>query len=303
MDPGFEEYFRHRRREIDSYLANAIPERDGLPSRLRQAMCYSLTAPGKRLRPFLVLLAWEACAGEQNPWPAAMAVEMAHVYSLIHDDLPAMDDDDMRRGQETCHRRFDEATAILAGDALLTFSFEVLSESYSSEIANPCCGDLSRAIGPFGMVGGQMDDLLWENDSSSGSRSLKDLEFLHMRKTGALIRCSLRLGARVGHGVSPPAEQLTHDLELFDNYGQCLGLLFQITDDLLDVEGNTEEVGKKLGKDATRGKLTYPGLVGIEESKRLAANLGNKAREILKPLQSRGKHLNDLISFILTRTS
>src|SRR5262245_42825364 len=234
MGSSFQDYLHARRAEIEGKLDAALKPQDGLPAELLAAMRYGLLAPGKRLRPLLVLLAHEACGGgATDPWPAACAVEMVHVYSLIHDDLPAMDDDDLRRGLPTCHKKFSEATAILAGDALLTMAFQVLADSYPPAAAAGCCADLARAAGAAGMVGGQMDDLAWERADQPRQRSLGELEFLHARKTGALIRSCLRLGARVAHanradGV--PAGLL----DRLDGYGRCLGLAFQITDDLLD---------------------------------------------------------------------
>src|SRR5438874_6494292 len=196
-------------------------------------MAYSLFAPGKRLRPLLVTFACEAAGGTADQaLPAACAVEMVHTYSLVHDDLPAMDDDDMRRGQPTCHKKFGEALAILAGDALLTLAFQVLAEGYPASAA-ACCVELARAAGAAGMVGGQVDDLAWEREEALQQRTLAGLEDLHGRKTGALIRASLRLGALAAHaGTSTgPAPAL---LDHLDAYGRCLGLAFQITDDLLD---------------------------------------------------------------------
>src|SRR5262245_2471938 len=266
MGSSFQDYLHARRAEIEGKLDAALKPQDGLPAELLAAMRYSLLAPGKRLRPLLVLLAHEACGGgATDPWPAACAVEMVHVYSLIHDDLPAMDDDDLLRGLPTCHKKFSEATAILAGDALLTLAFQVLAEAYPSATGAACCADLARAAGAAGMVGGQADDLSWEG----GERTLAELEFLHARKTGALIGSCLRLGARVAYARHPGGVPRTV-LELLDGYGRALGLAFQITDDLLDVTGAAEEVGKRVGKDAARGKLTYPGLLGVEESRRRA---------------------------------
>src|SRR5579884_941885 len=242
-------------------------------------MRYSLLAPGKRLRPILTAMATEACGGG-DPWPAACAVEMIHAYSLIHDDLPAMDDDDLRRGQPTCHKKFGEALAILAGDALLTMAFEVLAEGYPNRTASACCRELARAAGAAGMVGGQVDDLAWEQ---GGEATLEGLEDLHLRKTGALIRASLRLGALAAYAPrngSPPRELL----ERLDGYGRCLGLAFQIIDDLLDVEGQAEQTGKRVGKDAARGKLTYPGFLGAAESRRRAERLGREACDYVQPL-------------------
>src|SRR6266536_2518117 len=163
MGSSFQDYLTTRRAEIEKHLDAALKPQEGLPAELLSAMRYSLLAPGKRLRPLLVLLAAEACGREDaSPWPAACAVEMVHVYSLIHDDLPAMDDDDLRRGQRTCHRRFDEATAILAGDALLTMASQLLAEGYPGPTAAACCAELARAAGAAGMVGGQADDLAME---------------------------------------------------------------------------------------------------------------------------------------------
>jgi geranylgeranyl diphosphate synthase type II len=301
MGLAINEYLRGRRDEIDRRLDMALKPQDGLPDELLEAMRYSLLAPGKRLRPLLVLLAKEACSPEgADPWPAACSVEMIHVYSLIHDDLPAMDDDDMRRGQPTCHRKFGEATAILAGDALLTLAFQTLAEGYPGAVGSECCADLARAAGAAGMVGGQVVDLAWERTDSPGQRTLAELESLHVRKTGALIRACLRLGARVG--FAGRAEGSPRDiLQRLDSYGACLGLAFQITDDLLDVEGEVEHAGKRVGKDAARGKLTYPGLLGIEESRRRADALGEEARGCLAGLGKAAEPLRDLVSFVLTR--
>jgi geranylgeranyl diphosphate synthase type II len=301
MGLAFSDNLRARRAEIDAHLDAALQPCVGLPGELLEAMRYSLLAPGKRLRPMLVLLVHEACAKKgTDPWPAACSVEMIHVYSLIHDDLPAMDDDDMRRGQPTCHRRFGEANAILAGDALLTLAFQTLAEGYQGSVGSACCADLARAAGAAGMVGGQVVDLAWERSPAPAGRSLAELESLHVRKTGALIRACLRLGARVGYAQisEGPPRDLLHRL---DCYGRCLGLAFQITDDLLDVEGAVERAGKRVGKDAARGKLTYPGLLGVEESRRRAEALGEEARDSLSGLGECADRLRELVSFVLTR--
>jgi geranylgeranyl diphosphate synthase type II len=271
-------------------------------------MRYSTLAPGKRLRPLLVVLAAEACAGERrvNPWPAACAVEMIHAYSLIHDDLPAMDDDDLRRGQPTCHKKFGEALAILAGDALQALAFEQLAAGYPPVTATACCLDLARAAGAAGMVGGQVDDLAWERLGKDERERLESeqepaaflLGNLHARKTGALIRAALTLGVRAAHGGSEPSDAL---LQRFDAYGRCLGLAFQITDDLLDVEGDDSRAGKRVRKDAARGKLTYPGLLGVSESRRRAERLCREAIEHLTPLGPRAERLTALVSYVLER--
>jgi len=300
MGSNFQDFLRTRRTEIDQHLSKVLRPRPGLPEQLREAMCYSLLAPGKRLRPLLVLLAAEAAPiPGGNPWPAACAVEMVHVYSLIHDDLPAMDDDDLRRGLPTCHKKFGEATAILAGDALLTMAFEVLAGNYPPRTATSCCLTLACAAGAAGMVGGQMDDLAAEQ-RPIGELTLNDLESLHARKTGALIRAALRLGIEAAHAEAPTGPS-SEWIERFDRYGECLGLAFQITDDLLDVQGQTAQAGKRVGKDAARGKLTYPGLLGVEESRLRAEILCRQAREAIAPLGERGRRLDELAEMVLHR--
>lgn len=296
-----DDYLRDRRIEVEKHLAEMLRPQAGLPASLLEAMRYSLLAPGKRLRPILVVMASEAC-GEPSrtiadPWPAACAVEMIHAYSLIHDDLPAMDDDDMRRGQPTCHKKFGEALAILAGDALLTMAFQVLAEGYTDRTATACCRELATAAGASGMVGGQVDDLAWER---GGERNVEGLEYLHLRKTGALIRASLRLGALAAYAPrpTPPPSEL---LERLDGYGRCLGMAFQIVDDLLDVEGDAEQTGKRVGKDAARGKLTYPGFLGVAESRQRAQRLGRDACDYLEPLGADAARLRALVSFVLER--
>jgi geranylgeranyl diphosphate synthase type II len=300
MASSFADFLNGRREAIDARLDAALRPLPGIPGGLLEAMRYSLLAPGKRLRPLLVLLAAGACGCQgEEPWPAAIAVEMVHVYSLIHDDLPAMDDDDLRRGLPTCHVRFGEATAILAGDALLTTAFQVLAEGYPGACAAACCADLARAAGAAGMVGGQADDLAMEAGALE-DRTLAGLEQVHVRKTGALIRACMRLGVRAAHASSPegPPDGL---LERLDGYGRRLGLAFQITDDLLDVTGDAGRTGKKVGKDAGRNKLTYPGLLGVEESRARAEALGREARELLQPLGPAAGRLHDLVTFVLTR--
>jgi geranylgeranyl diphosphate synthase type II len=267
-------------------------------------MGYSLLAPGKRLRPLLVIMAAEACGGpEEAALPAACAVEMIHTYSLIHDDLPAMDDDDLRRGLPTCHKKFGEALAILAGDALLTLAFQVLAENYPSATAAACCRELARGSGAAGMVGGQVEDLAWERDRADvqrRSQSLAVLENIHARKTGALFRTCLRLGAWTALGEEPGGPDAAL-LEGLDAYGRCLGQAFQITDDLLDVEGQEEQTGKRVQKDAARGKLTYPGFLGVAESRRRAQQLCQEACDHLRPLGSAGQRLAALARYILER--
>jgi geranylgeranyl diphosphate synthase type II len=308
------DYLREKQTQVEAYLDGLLRPCAGCPPALLEAMRYSVLAPGKRLRPALVLMAAETSAtgglAGSDPLPAAGAVELVHVYSLIHDDLPAMDDDDLRRGLPTCHKKFGEALAILAGDALLTMAFQVLAESYPPATAAGCCRELARGAGAAGMVGGQVDDLAWEKSSASFSRepkasapaasTLADLENLHARKTGALFRACLRLGVLTAQGDRPqgPDPKLVDRL---DAYGRCFGLAFQITDDLLDVEGDAAQTGKRVQKDAAHGKLTYPRLLGRAESRRRAERLYQQAREYLAPLGAAADRLMDLFRFILER--
>ncbi len=296
---------------IDKALDAILAPSPGWPSTLLQAMRYSALAPGKRTRPALVLLAAEAVAGKlgfslpsTDPVPAACAIEMVHVYSLVHDDLPAMDDDDLRRGQPTCHKKFGEAMAILVGDALLTLSFETIAKNYPDSLAGACCLELARAAGPSGMVGGQVADLAAEGRiaDASAPTTLDDLEALHRRKTGQLIVASLRLGALVGSGCAslPETRKCLEDLTIF---GESLGLAFQIIDDLLDVSGSAEKTGKKVGKDAARGKLTYPGLLGIDESRKRADRLSNEAVSVVSAWGGAGAGLISMANRLLNRES
>jgi geranylgeranyl diphosphate synthase type II len=290
-------YFEIKHALLAEHLRAALRLVDDCPAALAEAMRYSLLAPGKRLRPILVFLAAEACGGDDaRALPAACAVEMVHTYSLIHDDLPAMDDDDLRRGLPTCHMKFGEALAILAGDALLTLAFQVLAEGYPPATAAACCRELAGAAGAAGMVGGQVEDLAWEKKGGT----LDALNHLHARKTGALFGACLRLGVLAVQAERPGGPDRAA-LAALDGFGRCFGLAFQITDDLLDVEGSAHEAGKRVGKDAARGKLTYPGLLGAADSHRRAEQLGREAQEQLRPLGPAGTRLQDLFRFILER--
>lgn len=292
---------KDRQAAVESALRASLTEVcRNAPDTLAEAMAYSLFAGGKRLRPILVLLACEAAGGTRDQaLPAACAVEMVHTYSLIHDDLPAMDDDDLRRGLPTCHRKYGEATAILAGDALLTAAFQVLAESCPTRTAAVSCSELARGAGAVGMVGGQILDLAHESSAPTRTittETIQELESLHRRKTGALFRSSLRLGlyaAQAEEGVHPQTE------ELLDKYADAFGLAFQVTDDLLDVESSAAVVGKGVGKDAVRGKLTYPGLLGVAESRRRAVDLGRQAMAAARALGS--DLLERLAAYVVNR--
>jgi len=290
--------------EIEAALRKYSCLSAGCPDPLREAIRYSLLAPGKRLRPMLVLLAAEACGGSlAAAMPAACAVEMIHAYSLIHDDLPAMDDDDLRRGRPTCHKVFGEAMAILAGDGLLSLAFQVLAENIRPPtVAADCCAALAEASGPSQLVGGQADDIAQEQVGACtpgrpdvrATADREHLESIHARKTGAMIRVSLRLGGMAA-GAAP--ESLTS----LDEYGRRLGLAFQITDDLLDVRSTEENMGKRVGKDAEKGKITFPGLLGVDESAAYAGQLIAEACAAVEPLAPQAEGLIALARFVLQR--
>lgn len=295
------------RDRVNVRLAEIVAHQQDCPVTLRESMAYSLLAGGKRLRPVLVLLTCEACGGDSEAaLPAACAIEMIHTYSLIHDDLPAMDDDDYRRGRLTNHKVYGEAMAILAGDALLTLAFEVLArDTQPGAVAAACCADLASAAGWCGMVGGQVADLEAEQ-STAGDHSrpstlsgdttvqLNQLEAIHRRKTGRLLTSAVTLGARVAQADSDLLIRL-------EQFGKNVGLAFQIADDLLDVTGDAAKLGKKVGKDATIGKMTYPGLLGVEASRRKADELIYDACQLLEPLGKRAIPLAELARFVTRR--
>jgi geranylgeranyl diphosphate synthase, type II len=276
--------------QLDGYLRQLDSD---CPEVLRDSMAYSLLAGGKRLRPLLTLLACEAAGGPIDAaLPAACAIEMVHTYSLIHDDLPAMDDDELRRGRPTCHIKFGEAQAILAGDALLTLAFEIVARDIKPPAtAAACCADLANAAGAVGMVGGQVADLQAED---AGISSVEELEAIHRRKTGRLLCAALTLGGRIG-GAGPEA------IENLERYGTKVGLAFQIVDDLLDIVGEQAKMGKGVHKDASHGKLTYPALLGVEESRERARALIAQACCSLAAFGDRRRQLEALARFVLER--
>jgi geranylgeranyl diphosphate synthase type II len=285
--------FDSARSKIDRRLQLYTEFDADCPAVLREAVRYSLLSPGKRLRPLLVLLACEACGGDTElALPAACAVEMIHTYSLIHDDLPSMDDDQLRRGQPTCHVKFGEAMAILAGDALIPLAFQTICESYPPSLAAPCSGELARAAGATRLVGGQVDDL---QQQDAGSGDLSKLEGIHRRKTGALLTVSLRMGAIVA--AANPGQ-----LRALESFGQNLGLAFQIVDDLLDCRGDWTKMGKLTNKDDGRGKLTYPNLLGVEASESRASQLVDQAIAALVDFGPPAEPLRSLAKFVLERT-
>jgi geranylgeranyl diphosphate synthase type II len=292
--PGID--FERLRPQIDAALAGYVEFGDGCPRHLAEAIRYALLAPGKRLRPQLLLMAAEACGGSiETALPAACAVEMVHAYSLVHDDLPSMDDDDLRRGRPTCHKVFGEAIAILVGDALLARAFEVLaSEVQPPAVAARCCAVLGGAAGAAALVGGQAADLEAAASPVGESGGVVELESIHRRKTGALFVASLELGAMVAGATNDQREALI-------SYGRKVGLAFQITDDLLDISGSQLIVGKRVAKDADQGKRTYPTILGIEESRRRARALVNEACDMMEIFGNRGESLRALAQFVCRR--
>lgn len=299
-------YFEDRRVLVDEALEQYLPGAGDSPKEIHEAVRYSVFAGGKRLRPILILAAAEAAGGQvEQALGAAAAIEMIHTYSLIHDDLPAMDDDDFRRGRPTCHKVYGEAMAILAGDALLTQAFILLSlappgdqsESHggaytrtTAEARLRVIQEIAQAAGSKGMVGGQVVDMLHEDREVD----LPTLQYLHMHKTGALIRGCLRVG---GILASAGPEQL----DALTRYGERIGLAFQIVDDILDLEGNLEALGKQAGSDLRKKKATFPALLGIEESRRWAHRLVSEAQQSLVIFGDRGAALSAIADFVVMR--
>ena len=281
------------RKKVDRSLDQWLPKESDRPSSLHRAMRYSIFSGGKRLRPVLTMAAAEVCGGRPaNALPAACAVECVHTYSLIHDDLPCMDNDDLRRGRPTSHKVFGEAIAVLAGDALLTIAFEMLAKT--KEPARHNLSDfyleLAIASGSSCLIGGQVADIEAENKPITPG----DLRFIHRGKTAALISASLKLGAMSANATPKQVDALA-------TFGSSIGLAFQIIDDILDVTQSTKTLGKSAGKDSTAGKATYPAVYGIEKSKREAARLTKNARKALEPHGSKGSFLLSLADHLLDR--
>jgi geranylgeranyl diphosphate synthase type II len=267
------------------------------PPKLLEAIQYSLMAGGKRLRPALVLESARACQDHQQgaePSPtviaAAAAMELIHTFSLVHDDLPAMDDDDLRRGRPTNHKVYGEAMAILAGDAMTTIAFEILATDADPALVPALVGELARASGPCGMIGGQVLDM----DERQPPRNLAELQRLHRMKTGALLTASCRMGA-IAAGADPL------QLQALDAFGGHLGLAFQIVDDILDQTSTPQELGKATKKDAAKGKVTYPTLIGLEKSRAEARQHLSAALAAVDPFAARAKGLRALAAFVVER--
>ena len=290
------QYLEARRLRVDKELEKLLPGPEEYPPSIHQAMRHSVFAGGKRLRPILCRESGQLFGGEEKSLlQVGCALELIHTYSLIHDDLPALDNDDLRRGKPTCHRAYGEATAILAGDALLTLAFEVLSrpgllpEQRSLRIIH----EISHAIGTRGgMVGGQVVDV----ETTGYKTDASTLEYIHRAKTGAFICAAVRGGALCANA---PEE----DLARVTTYGEKVGLAFQIADDLLDVTGSREQLGKAVGKDNQQHKATYPAIHGVEESQRIASRLVREACEALAPYASRAQRLREIAHFLIERNN
>ncbi len=291
----FQSWAHARQGRIETLLQTLLPAAEIAPQRLHQAMRYAVLGAGKRVRPLLAFAAGElAGADVERVAIAGAAVELIHAYSLVHDDLPCMDDDVLRRGRPTCHVEYDEATALLVGDALQSLAFQLVSEyRLADEAASQL--DMIRllavASGSRGMAGGQAIDL----DAVDKTLSVPELEFMHIHKTGALIRAAAVLGARCGNGLDDKA------LAQVDYFAKCIGLAFQVVDDVLDAEAPTATLGKTAGKDAQQGKPTYVSALGVAQSKAFAEELRNDALKALDGLGERALRLRQLADFIVLR--
>lgn len=287
-------YLKEKRKSVDDFLKKYIASKKKLkdcPEQLSEAMGYSLMAGGKRVRPILALASYEAVGGSDNILPVAASIELIHTYSLIHDDLPAMDNDDFRRNKPTAHKVFGEATAILAGDALLTDAFHIISGAR----VDPgklirVIHELSRDSGPEGMVGGQTADILLESKKAKKN----DIIYIHTHKTGALIRASVRIGAIMADAPKDKLSSLT-------KYAEKTGLAFQIIDDILDITGTKEELGKSTGADDAKGKNTYPSTFGLKRSGKIAEKLIKESLQALDAFDKKADPLREIAKYILMR--
>jgi farnesyl diphosphate synthase len=297
LDPAFQVFIGDCRTRVERALDRWLPPEHTQPARLHSAMRYATLGDGKRVRPMLVYAAGLALGARPDCLDgSACAVELIHAYSLIHDDLPAMDDDDLRRGRPTCHRAYDQATAILAGDALQTLAFRVLCEDKGLCVDAAhrlrMIGELAQASGSRGMAGGQALDI----EATGRPIDLAQLENLHIHKTGALILASVRLGA-LAAGATADGR-----LGRLERYAKCIGLAFQVRDDVLDVEGDTAELGKTGGKDAAADKATYPALIGLEAAREMAQRLTEDALHSIAPFDDAAEPLRQLARYIVGRS-
>ncbi|MFP4459625.1 MAG: polyprenyl synthetase family protein [Candidatus Zixiibacteriota bacterium] len=278
---------KNLRKDIDKWLDKLLPPEDKKPETIHKAMRYSVFAGGKRLRPALCILAYRFCGGRRDDlvFPPACALELIHTYSLIHDDLPAMDDDDLRRGKPTSHKVYGEAMAILAGDALHALAFELLADSGNIDIIR----EVASNIGTEGLVGGQVVDIESENQEITE----EELHFIHKNKTAALLRTSLRVGAIIADADKEKLEDITE-------YAKNIGLAFQVVDDILDIKGDAKQLGKPIGSDADKNKATYPRFYGLENSQQKAEELIDNAKAAICDYDNSGIFC-EIANFILTR--
>ncbi|EDY80863.1 polyprenyl synthetase superfamily [Verrucomicrobiia bacterium DG1235] len=288
----FKEKLRTYQSEIESAVDQYLPAEATRPSRIHEAMLYSMRAGGKRLRPVLVLASKELFDSELDAMPAAIAVECLHTYSLIHDDLPSIDDGDLRRGKPTSHKQFDEATAVLAGDALLAYAFQLLARHFANapDVCANLVGELGETAGSERLIGGQMEDILGEG----GPLSEDTLNFIHLNKTSALIECCLVMGGIIG-GAN------YEQIDALRTYGREIGIAFQIIDDILDATSDETTMGKSIGSDAELDKTTYVKLHGLEKSRELAAQRTQKAIQICSALPSGAPFLAGLATHLENR--
>ena len=287
------ETYDELRQLTEAGIDRLLPPADTRPASLHAAMRYSMDAGGKRLRPVLVLGTAQCLgAAPEDALPAAVAIECLHSYTLIHDDLPCMDDSDLRRGRPSCHKQFDEATALLAGDGLLTYAFELLGHHYAHRpaLAAALAVDLARGSGSQGVIGGQVEDLI----ADKGEISAERLDYIHLHKTAALISTALRMGARIGGADATALATVTR-------VGQSMGLVFQIVDDVLDMTATPEQMGKPTGADAVHGKLTYPRLHGLDASRQRIRALNDEARVACRTLPGDTTFLEWLIDSMAER--
>lgn len=295
MSVDFQNWTSNCQARIETFLESRLPASDCVPERLHKAMRYSVLGGGKRVRPLLSFAAGElAVADVERVTVVGAAVELIHAYSLVHDDLPCMDDDILRRGKPTCHVEFDEATALLTGDSLQTLAFELLAEKLLTDAPEAQLGmitQLALAAGSRGMAGGQAFDL----DSVGKTLSLPELEFMHIHKTGALIRAAVMLGARCSNRLDD------QQLSRLDHFAKSIGLAFQVVDDLLDAEATTATLGKTAGKDAENNKPTYVSILGISQARELAEKLQHDAYQALDSFDEAALRLRQVTDFIIKR--
>lgn len=292
------QYLQEKKEMVDSALERYLPKKEEFTLNLHKAIQHSLFAGGKRIRPILSIASFETVGGKgERILPFACALEMIHTYSLIHDDLPAMDNDDYRRGQPSCHKVFGEAIAILAGDGLLTEAFKLMTnqpakDPHSSDrgLILDLINEVAQAAGVLGMVGGQVADI----ESEGKAVDLPTVQYIHTHKTGAMILASVRVGAKLGGAKEKILKALTR-------YGESLGLAFQVADDILNVEGKAALMGKKTGSDLSKGKATYPSVLGVEESKKRTRELVLLAVDALKLLGPEADPLREIARFVVAR--